>query len=246
MTRDDRVELAARNNARWCHTMCLAHGTSGSFAPDAWTSARRTPPLYPDAVTLTRGASAADLLARTDTAAPGASVKDSFAALDLGPAGFEVLFEARWLHRPADGPARPAPAGSRWERVATARELAVWADAWDGGEGLAGLFRPELLRDADTAVLTARGPSGAPVAGAVVTADGTAAGVSNLFTADGADPDAAWAGCLAAVSRMWPGVPVVGYEHGDDLAAATRHGLVPVGPLRVWLATAAPAADGGR
>ncbi|TXS55048.1 hypothetical protein [Streptomyces sp. t39] len=237
MTRDDRVELAARNNARWCHAMCLAHGLTGSFAPDAWTAARRTPPLHPDAVTLTRGASAASVLARTDTAAPGASVKDSFAALDLAPAGFEVLFEAQWLHRPAHGDTGPGRAGPRWERVTTAGELAGWADAWDGGQGLAGLFRPELLRDADTAVLAVRGPSGAPVAGAVVTADGTAAGISNLFTADG-DLDTAWAGCLAAVSRMWPGVPVVGYEHGEDLAAAVRQGLSPAGPLRVWLATA--------
>lgn len=237
MTKDDRVELAARNNARWCHTMCRTHGLTGSFTPDAWTSARRTPPLYPDAVTLTPDARAADVLARADTAAPGASVKDSYAVLDLAPAGFAVLFEAQWLHRPAHAAAVPAPAGPRWERVTTEAELAGWADAWDGGQGLADLFRPELLRDAETAVLAARGPSGAPVAGAVVTADGTAAGVSNLFTTDG-DPDTAWAGCLAAVDRLWPGAPVVGYEHGDDLAAAVRRGLAPAGPLRVWLSAA--------
>lgn len=41
------------------------------------------------------------LVARIDTAAAGASVKDSFAGLDLTEAGFEVLFEARWIHRPA-------------------------------------------------------------------------------------------------------------------------------------------------
>jgi hypothetical protein len=28
---------------------------------------------------------------------------------------------------------------------------------------------------------------------------------------------------------------VVGYEQGDALAAAVRHGFEPVGPLRIWM-----------
>ncbi|WP_312026902.1 hypothetical protein [Streptomyces sp. WAC 06725] len=128
------VRAAARNNAEWCAAVCRAHGVNGEFGDDAWTSSRRTPPLYPDAVTLTdrlapptstepeSGRSGTvrpgslspltGLLSRIDTVSPGCSVKDSFACLDLTPAGFEVLFEAQWIHRPAPAPTAQAPASA--------------------------------------------------------------------------------------------------------------------------------------
>jgi hypothetical protein len=59
-------------------------------------------------------------------------------------------------------------------------------------------------------------------------------GISNVFALDDG-PDAAWPVVLEAVHRLFPTLPVVGYEHGDDLAAAARHGFEPVGPLRIWL-----------
>jgi hypothetical protein len=40
---------------------------------------------------------------------------------------------------------------------------------------------------------------------------------------------------VAAVASAFPGVPVVGYEHGDELRTALDHGAEPLGPLRVWL-----------
>ena len=43
------------------------------------------------------------------------------------------------------------------------------------------------------------------------------------------------ADAVAAVSARFPGLPLVGYEHGDSLAAARRAGFSPIGPLRVWL-----------
>jgi hypothetical protein len=230
---DKRAASAARNNAEWCEAMCRAHGLSGAFGARAWTSASRTPVLYPDAVTLTEDATADDALDAVSTG-PGCSVKDSFATLDLSGVGFQVLFEARWIHREPGLPAPAAPAGVAWSRLETPGELAEWAAAWDGGDGLAHLFRPELLSDPSVAFLVGRA-EGRLTAGAVVSGGGEAAGVSNLFAVDD-DLDAAWAGCLSAVADAWPGVPVVGYEQGDDLAAAVRQGCVPVGPLRVWLA----------
>ncbi|MFF0288669.1 hypothetical protein [Streptomyces sp. NPDC005262] len=47
------------------------------------------------------------LAARIVTTVPGASMKDSFADLDLTEAGFHVLFEAQWIHRPASAPIPP-------------------------------------------------------------------------------------------------------------------------------------------
>ncbi|MFC5804297.1 hypothetical protein [Streptomyces formicae] len=275
------ITASARNNAEWCDTMCRAHGSPGIFGERAWTSERRTPPLYPDAVTLSPLATAREVLDGIDRETPGCSVKDSFGHLDLSAEGFDVLFEARWIHRPAALAAPVAPDGVVWRPVRAVRDLAAWEAAWSGGdESLTGLFRPELLADRATTVLAATADRGTRiVAGAVVSRSGSVIGISNLFATgpdsgpdsgsdsgsrsgsgsgsgrdSGSDPgsdsgssrsgssrsatglDRAWAGCLATVARVWPGIPVVGYESGDSLAAAADQGCVPGGTLRVWLA----------
>lgn len=83
----------AANNAAWCDVVCRSHGVSTRLEDDAWTSQTRTPPFYPDAVSLVRDASVEKLLARIDSSA-GCSIKDSFASLDLSEHGFRVLFES--------------------------------------------------------------------------------------------------------------------------------------------------------
>ncbi|MEV1003229.1 hypothetical protein [Nonomuraea sp. NPDC050202] len=198
---------AARDNARWCDLMCRAHGIRGTFTDLAWTSPVRTPPYYPDAVTLSPGATAADLLPHLD-AGPGASIKDSFATLDLP--GFEVLFEARWIHREA-----PGRAGTNWRVVRDAAALAGWERAC----GMKDLFLPPLLDEAT--IVHAPDLS----SGAVLTATGPAVGVSNVF--------GDWGGVLATAAELFPGRPLVGYE--SDPAPALRHGFTTIGPLRVWL-----------
>ncbi|MFJ9124002.1 hypothetical protein ACIRJS_07945 [Streptomyces sp. NPDC102340] len=212
--------------------MSRSHGVAGEFGGEAWTAPARTPLYYPDAVTLVPSADPAAVTARVDTAAPGASVKDSFADLDLTDAGFQVLFEARWIHRPAGAPAL-APTLA-WGVVDDAEALRSWAEAW----GDTRLFRPELLVDAATFVLAGRTPDGRVVAGAVASLSGDdgrqVIGISNVFTSD-AGPDSAWPGVLDAVHRRFPDLPVVGYEQGDDLAVALRHGFETIGPLRVWV-----------
>jgi hypothetical protein len=227
------AESAARNNAEWCAAMSRAHGLAGEFTAQAWASPSRTPPYYPDAVTLVPGADPDALTARIDTTAPGASVKDSFADLDLGAAGFRVLFEARWIHRPATAPAEPV-AGPVWHVVRDPATLRAWALAWDDGDGHADVFRPGLLDDPAVHVLAGVSPDGRVTAGAVAGRSEQVVGVSNVFAEEGG-PDAAWPFVLEALHRLHPGLPVVGYEHGDDLTAALRHGFEPVGPLRVWL-----------
>ncbi|MEV8320211.1 hypothetical protein AB0Q95_39285 [Streptomyces sp. NPDC059900] len=229
------VRAAVRNNAEWCDAVCRAHGLAGEFREGVWSSARRTPPLYPDAVSLTPEVSAADLVARIDTAVPGCSVKDSFACLDLEPLGFEVLFEAQWIHRPADKPVPKSRAQDvTWEPIEDAGSLPAWEAAWNEGEAGDGLFRPGLL-DGNSTFLAGR-CEGRIVAGAVASRSASVVGVSNLFTS--ADEESAWAGVLTEAARLWPGLPVVGYESGDSLEAAVRQGFTPVGPLRVWLHTA--------
>jgi hypothetical protein len=208
------IAAAARNNAEWCDAMCRAHGIAGEAGADAWTWPQRTPPYYPDAVTLRPDVSAAALLERIDSG-PGCSIKDSFATLDLP--GFEVIVEASWIHRPAG----PAPeAGDEWTVVT---DLGEWERAW--GEPL-GLFRPALL--AEARFLAAR-RDGEIVAGAILNRTGDVVGISNVFGED------AWPGAVATAVGLFPNLPLVGYEAGDVLAAARRHGFEVIGPLRVWM-----------
>ncbi|WP_346105423.1 hypothetical protein [Nonomuraea maheshkhaliensis] len=231
--------VAARDNAAWCDLMCRAHGRPGTFAERAWTNPARTPPFYPDAVTLSPDATAADVLGRID-AGPGASVKDSFATLDLP--GFEVLFEARWIHRAA-----PDRTPTDWAAVEGAATLRDWARAF----GEPGLFPPALLAEATIvygrtdgeittgAVLTTGAPATGPAGEPTVSHAGDpgsgpavspAVGVSNVF---GPDEDAAWAGALAMAAELFPGRPLVGYE--IDPTTALSHGFTTTGPLRVWI-----------
>ncbi|MEU8287806.1 hypothetical protein AB0C01_26100 [Micromonospora sp. NPDC048905] len=216
----DDVRTAARDNAEWCDIVCGSHGLAGRTDADAWSVPHRSPPWYPDAVTLRPGVDAGALLARID-AGPGASVKDSFADLDLSGYGFRVLFDARWIHRPPS----PPPADEPLTPVTSADDLAVWAAAHGGGK----LFRPTLLADPRVRVLARHDGRGVLTGGAVLSGDGPY-GVSNLFTRTD-NPRDIWRAVCATVSDA----PLVGYETTPDLAAALAAGFTTTGPLRVWL-----------
>ncbi|WP_327087980.1 hypothetical protein OIE66_37550 [Nonomuraea sp. NBC_01738] len=217
---------AARNNAEWCDVMCRAHGLTGAFGPRVWSSPVRTPMYYPDAVTLDPAATAGEALAGID-AGDWASIKDSFAAFDELP-GFEVLFEAEWIHR--DPPTESAVDGDLvWGPVRDPDELRAWELAWSGGHDQE-LFKAALLDD--VSVVRGRTAEGEIVCGAVLNASGEVVGVSNVF-ASGRELDEAWAGVLAMAVRLFPRRPLVGYE--TETATALRHGFTAIGPLRVWL-----------
>jgi hypothetical protein len=135
------VHAAARNNAEWCDALCRAHGITGHFDADSWTSPKRTPPFYPDAVTLDAGVLPAQVLAQIDEGA-GCSVKDSFADLELIDEGFRVLFRGEWLlAKRDDAPQLP----SRWRVVETREQLADWETARGASGSTSGLFRSSLL-----------------------------------------------------------------------------------------------------
>lgn len=221
-----RITIAAANNAAWCDLICRSHGIAGIFTPQAWRSPRRTPALYPDAVTLTADAAVDTVLAGIDTRT-GCSVKDSFAALDLATEGFVRLFDAWWLWRPPGVTVEAAPMVP-----VEAADLAAWARAWRGADGPQDVFQPSLVADPDVVVLGRRdGPRF--VAGAIANTSGTAIGLSNVFAVD-RDVEAAWLGALAAIVRRRPGLPIVGYGQDDALTAPLRLGFSAVGPLTVW------------
>lgn len=135
---------------------------------------------------------------------------------------------------PPPGECAHHPPGLAWDVAGDPDMLRAWALAWDDGGGNADLFRTELLDDPATFVLAGQSPGGRVIAGAIASRSDEVVGISNVFALDGG-AEAAWPLVLDAVHRLFPTLPVVGYEHGDDLVAAVRHGFEPVGPLRIWL-----------
>ena len=232
MAADPLLHAAVINNARWCDAVCRSHGFPGQFTGRLWTSVRHALPFYPNAITLSPDATAAEVTAAQDPSRPFA-IKDSFARLDLAPHGLTPLFDATWI-------AVPTPAGGddpSWGAVTDRGELVRWEAAWASGGEVIGLFRPALLDDPDCAVLACR-RDGAQVGGAIAYTAGGVTGISNVFksgiAAGALRDDAVWASVVRTVAALRPGLPIVGYEHGEDLATARRAGFAMLGPLRVW------------
>lgn len=234
----DLWQAAAANNAKWCDLIARSHGLLTRADRQAWTCQSRTPPLYPDAVTLVPSLSVPDLLGRVD-ASPGCSVKDSFGALDLAPYGFRALFEANWIARPASEPVMSLGQAC-WRRIVRPARLARWQEAWRPDGGPSDLFGASIL-DHDWVAVLAAEQDDQIVAGAIVTCGPVVAGISNFFVCPGAAPEP-WPGCLAMASSLFPGRALVGYERGDELIRAERHGFERIGRLRVWVSDASPPA----
>jgi hypothetical protein len=166
-----------------------------------------------------------ELLARIDTR-PGCSFKDSFAAIDPAPAGFDPLFRAEWLVL------EHASSGRQWSPVTTKEQLREWESAWGDLPDRSGFFRPALL--ADEAIAFLAGYEGERiVAGAIANRSATVIGLSNVFDSSG-DLASAWAAGAAAATERWGPLPVVGYERDAALDAAHEAGCRSIGELVVW------------
>jgi hypothetical protein len=219
-------QLAVRNNAALCDAVCRTHGLDPRFERAMWTSAVRTPMFYPDAITLGPELSLERLLARIDNS-PGASVKDSYAALDLRGHGYDVLFEARWIV------AEPAPAEGvtgDWVVVATPDAFRAWEAAWRGDDGPRDVLLARLLEH-DHVTVIAMYDGDRVIGGAILNRSDDVIGISNVFTPDPAD----WSHLRSFVNARHPDLPLVGYESDAALDAARASGFVDVGSLRVWL-----------
>ena len=58
-------------------------------------------------------------------------------------------------------------------------------------------------------------------------------GLSSVFSeAPGVGP--LFPGCTRLAMQLYPELPLVGFERGDDLVAAERAGFERAGALRVW------------
>jgi hypothetical protein len=233
---DDRIIRAARNNARWCDAVCRARGNPGEFHDDIWLNRHRVPRFYPNAGTLAepsrRQLELIDelLAARLPS---GWAVKDSFCSLDLASRGFRVLFDAEWIYLPVSRMNDIAPS-ARWEIVRSDLALAEWESAarsaGDASEDR--IFLRSLLDDKDIAMVAGY-RDGHIVAGAIANRSDGVVGWSNFFAPAAETLDRAIES-LATLARVFPGSPIVGYEHGAELRNAHALGFESLGPLRVW------------
>lgn len=226
----DVLGASVENNARWCHAVCACEGVVGTFEQSMWTSAARTPPLYPDAITLTRQVDVAQLVAGIETTGAGCSVKDSFADLDLSAQGFRPLFDATWitLQRPAATPS--VPGFARWSTVTSQGEFERWIIAW--GDSAIFRFSLDLLTDPRVRFLAGY-REGELVAGAIAFDSDGVVGISNLFAPEMAQVEV-WSEVAHLLLEGASG-PLVGYESGDSLEAATAVGFHRTGDLTLWI-----------
>ncbi|MFL5668777.1 MAG: hypothetical protein ACJ77U_05270 [Chloroflexota bacterium] len=233
-----RAEICVRNSLHWYEAIFRTHGLSGTSADGVWSSHDDVPPYYSNAMTLNPSPVEPQIAALRELASTldrAWAVKDSFATLDLGALGFKALFDAEWIWRDPTQAAETDAEGVAWRKVASAPVLAEWERAWrdNGSPTDRAVFLPDLLSDRTIALFAAyQGDS--LVGGCAANVSSEAVGFSNFFAADG-DTESLRAGALAVVGTFGAGLPVVGYEGGEELERARRIGFQPVGPLRVWV-----------
>jgi hypothetical protein len=202
--------------------VCFAHGTVGRFLVHTWVNAEPVPRFYPNVVTLTTGE--ADIVEQRQTVRillksnlPGRwAVKDSFNTLDIARLGFDVLFEANWI-RQLEPKAQMMISGLSWERTKP------------GGEAF-----PAMLFSDENFAMFSGSRNGAVVAGGTLYHSDGVIGISNV-SADVDEAPAVWRDLAALAASTFPGVPLVGYESGDELKSARKAGFELGDPLRIWV-----------
>jgi hypothetical protein len=236
--------LAARNNALWCDAVCRAHDRPGEFHDTLWLTRLGAPRFYPDAVTLSGVESAPAQIESIATLVGSTrerewAVKDSFRALELNSLGFEPLFDAEWVAMyPPLPDLRGHPAAEyRSASVTSEAGLIAWEQAWAGEEVNAAavskprVFMPRLLTDTGVRFVSIQGDGGI-VGGGILNRGSEVVGLSNLFGC--IDMEMVWRNLVAMAVEVFPGLPLVGYECGHELAVAHQAGFETVGFLRVW------------
>lgn len=221
---DPRLRAAVDASRHWYDDVFALHGVPVQVEDGLWAAVGPTIPWHSSAKTLEPGVGTERVVDAVSTY-EHCTVADSFGDLALDVHGFELLFEATWLHR------APAPAASDrlpegWSVVADPDLLAEWSVAHD----YAGVLPPAVLGHPRFRILACH--RGGALVGGAVTHDATGAvGFSNAW----GDGEVATSGdVLAAVTALHPGRALIDYAQGAELRAMVATGFTPLGPQRVW------------
>jgi hypothetical protein len=242
-----KLAWAIENSLHWYDALCEAHGVPGERQPAFWINRHTMPPYMSNLVTLSDISDAQVQIAAIRSLSDGGTacgVKDSFQCLNLDALGFQALFHATWMFRSASSPPPEQDGDLLWRVVRTATELRAWESTWRGAPDNAEaherpeIFRPSLLRNPDFRFLLGE-RDGEPVATAALNRSSHAVGLSNVFGAT-EEPARLFPGCVRVARAIFPDLPLVGYERGAHLVAATATGFESVHGLTVWVPAPAP------
>jgi hypothetical protein len=222
---DPRLRAAVDASRQWYDDVFALHGVPVRVDDGLWSALGPPPPWHSAVKTLEPGIDT-ERVVRAVESLEHCAVADSFGDLEPERHGFELLIEARWVHR---GPVGEAPDRfpEGWSVVDTVEELAEWAAAHDYTD----VLPPAVLDHPRFRILACR-QDGALAGGAVTHDAGDVVGLSNGW---GAGAVATSTGVLAAVAVLHPGRPVTDFAEGAELDAMVAAGFTPLGPQRVWM-----------
>lgn len=243
----ERLAWAIENNVHWHDALCDIHAVPGQRERAFWINRQQMPPYMSNLITLRDGAEATaqlDAVRSLRHLGTGYGVKDSFQCLSLEELGLRVLFRATWICRSSTRPA-PAETDLRWRVACAERDLQTWEQTWRGTPDNAAarpdprIFPSSLLGRSDIRFLLGE-RSGRVVATAALNRSAHAVGLSNVSSSV-AEPAGLFAGCVRAAAKLFPGLPLVGYQREEHLAAALATGFEAVHGLTVWVSAASTA-----
>lgn len=217
------VENAVYNNIIWCGMVCESHGVTQTSREGIWGLHSKAPEFYPDIITSSKqimSEQVMDFIGNREVT----GIKDSFSTLNMTPWGFRILFEAKWIyHKPVFNATLDE---TEWKAISSADEFAQWTAASE----LQNVIKPNLLERKDVKIFMKE--SKGELSGFIANLGANVVGVSNVFSNS---KQKIWPDIVSVVSVYFPGIPLVGYESGDDLNAALSSGWTALGPLRVWI-----------
>ena len=224
-TSSDRLRAAVDASLSWYDALCALHGVPCGIEDDLWLAYAQPPPLHSTAKSVEPTARP-DRALRLLEAYEHGGIADSFGRFDLTREGFDLLFEAQWIHRPSPATgSRALPAG--WSVVRTTTELRQWTAHHDTQD----VLLPALLDRSSFRVLAKRQDDDL-VAGAVLHLGTGAVDVSNVWSTDSGGT---WDDIVGLADALFPGRDLVGYESGGDLDQARAAGFATLGPQLVWV-----------
>jgi hypothetical protein len=216
------LDKAVLNNILWCGTVSEMHGASRKMSGNIWGLSSGAPRFYPDIITSSKDVltqEVIDFIGKREIF----SLKDSYSNLELVPYGFKILFEAEWIyHEPIHGESK----GQEWRIIQTEKELLEWASICD----LQDIMKRDIIKKSDVKIFI----NWEKQTSFIANLGADVVGISNVFSKVPPNEEL-WVNISQIVSTKFPGLPMVGYEHGQDLLYALSSGWKSLGPLRVWI-----------
>ncbi|WP_397536515.1 hypothetical protein [Rummeliibacillus pycnus] len=220
-----KIDRAVLNNIAWCQIVCVTHGIVGISKENIWGLHSKAPTFYPEVIISDKRATIEEVKYFIENGKVS-SIKDSYANLNLTLLGFDILFDAEWIvHEPV---LDFEPIQKNWRIIASEKDFKKWTDA----SGLENVIKSELLKQPDVKIFICETKAG--ISGFIANLSESVVGISNVFSV-GDEEKKLWKDIPNIISKEFPKLLMVGYEHNSSLIVAKSSGWEAIGPLRVWI-----------